>query len=86
VKPQLINTATASAQNRHLPLSLIAEQVGIKISARALSRAFASEGYHRCVARVKPFLSPAAWVKRNAWAEEFRDWSIQDWADIIWSD
>jgi len=63
VKQQLINAATASTQNRRLPLSLIAEQVGIKISARALCRAFASEGYHRRVARVKPFLSSAARVK-----------------------
>jgi len=86
VKQQLINAATAIAQNRHLPLALIAEQVGIKISARALRRARASKGYHRCVVRVKPFLSPAARVKRNAWAEEFRDWSIQDCADVIWSD
>jgi len=76
MKQQLINAATASAHNRRLPLSLVAEQVGIKISARALRQAFASEGYHRRVARVKPFLSSAARVKRNTWAEEFRDWSI----------
>jgi len=75
-----------STQNRHLSLSSIAEQVGIKISAHALRRAFASERYHRRIARVKQFLAPAAQVKRNAWAEEFRDWSIQDWADVIWSD
>jgi len=86
VKPQLINTATASAQNPSLPLSLIAEQVGSTISAGALHRAFASEWYHLHIARVKPFLSPTARVKPNAWAEEFRDWSIQDWADVIWSD
>jgi len=72
VKQQLINGATVSTQNRHLPLSSIAEQVGIKISAHALRRAFASERYHRCIARVKQFLAPAAQVKRNAWAEEFR--------------
>jgi len=85
MKQQLINAVTASAQNRRLPLWFVAEQVGIKISARALRRAFDSEGYHRRVSRVKPFLSSAARVKQNTWAEEFRDWSIQDWADVIWS-
>lgn len=60
VQRLLISTATASAHNRRLPLTQVAEAAGINIGQRALKRLFHSLGYHRRVAHVKPYLSPAA--------------------------
>jgi len=65
---------------------MVAELAGVQVSARALRRPFASEGYHRRVARVKPYLSPPTRQKRKAWAEQYRDWQVSDWSDVIWSD
>ena len=86
VQHQLIDTATANAHNRRLPLTQIADLAGVSIGARALKRVFAGHGYHRRVARVKPFLSPAAKSKRQSWAETYEDWEVDDWQDVIWSD
>jgi len=85
-RSRLIELATPNATNRRLPLSGIADLAGLKIGYRALKRAFASEGYHRRIARIKPFLTQATKTKRKEWAEGYGDWTIQDWQDVIWSD
>src|SRR5437588_9990451 len=83
VKQQLIQTATADAHHYRLPLPRVAEIAGVQVSTHTLHRAFASEGYHRHVARVKPFLSPAMKLKRKAWGARFQDWENCDWSDVI---
>jgi len=86
IKQQLIAAATTNSHTRRLALSSVGELGGVRISARVLRRMFASEGYHRRVARVKPFLTTSAKAKRKAWSEQFSDWDVGDWADVIWSD
>lgn len=86
VQRQLISTSTASAHNRPLPLSQVAQVARINIGQRALMWLFHSQGYHRRVARVKPYLSPTAKEKRKPWGERFQDWTVPDWQDVIWSD
>jgi len=83
---ELIDTATANAHNRRLPLTQIADLAGVWIGSRALKRLFASRGYHGRVARVKPFLTAATKSKRQAWGEKYQDWAVEDWQDVIWSD
>ena len=53
----LIQVATASAEYRRKPLTEIAAIAGVQASAKTLRRMFALEGYHRRVARKKPFLT-----------------------------
>jgi len=50
----LIETATASSHHRWLPYTRIAELVGVQLSA-TLKKTFEAAGYHRRVARIKPF-------------------------------
>jgi len=50
VKQQLVEAATASTHNRQLPLSNIANLIGVRISSQGLRAAFASEDYYRRVA------------------------------------
>ena len=56
-REKLITLATASAVNRRKPYSEIAEMAGLSVCDRTLRRTMASSGYHRRVARKKPFLS-----------------------------
>lgn len=86
IRKRLIQHATASQENRRKSLNQIAEEAGITVNERTLRQAFASEGYHRRVARVKPFLSAAAKVKRLNWAVGISDWSVQDFQKVIWTD
>ena len=83
VRHHLIDTSIANAHNRRLPLTQIADLAAVSIGAWAVKRIFAGHGYHRRVARVKPFLSLATKNKRQAWAETYQDWQIEDWQDVI---
>lgn len=83
VKRSLIETATACARNRRLPYTEVAKLAGVTASATCLRRVFESEGYHRRIARIKPFLSPEAKVNRVQWAQAWRDWGVDEWADVI---
>ena len=71
IQLHLIDIATANAHNRRLPLTQIADLAGVSIGARALKRIFAGHGYHRRVARVKPYLSSVTKSKRQTWAETY---------------
>lgn len=50
IRKQLITLATVSQTNRRLPLTEVANLAGIQASPTLLRKAFAQEGYHRCVA------------------------------------
>ena len=43
-------------------------------------------GIFRQKARVKPYLSPAHRKARRKWCEEHKDWSIDEWRSVIWTD
>jgi len=86
IKQHLIETATANAYNRRLPLSEVAKLAGVQASDRSLRRIFRSQGYNRRIARVKPFLTAAAKQRRLQWAQQFQDWREGDWGEVIFSD
>jgi len=56
-RQKLITLATASAENRRKPYAEIARMAGLNACDRTLRRTMSSAGYHRRVARKKPFLS-----------------------------
>jgi len=70
---RLMETATASAYNRRLPLAEVAKLANVKASKRSLRRIFQSEGYNCRIARVKPFLTNRAKENQLAWATDFAD-------------
>ena len=86
IRQLLVATATASQANRRLPLTQVAEIAEVQASGETLRDAFATEGYHRRIARVRPFLTPAAKIQRLDWAYHYADWTQADWHKVIWSD
>ena len=56
-REKLISLATASAENRRKPFLEITQMAGLTACDRTLRRTMSSAGYHRRVARKKPFLS-----------------------------
>lgn len=85
-RERLVALATESAFNRRRPLSEIAELAGITACARTLRTTFARMGYHRRIARIKPFLTQPAKDKRLEWALAHADWTVADWSTVIWTD
>jgi len=57
LRQDLIDIVTQSAENRRKPLTEIAYMAGIQASSKTLRRSLALDGYHRRVARKKPFLN-----------------------------
>lgn len=51
-----------------------------------IRQAFEIEGYHRRIARSKPFPNGQNKDKRLAWALEHAHWTVQDWIRVIWTD
>jgi len=56
-RKKLIALATSGARNRRKPLTEIGFLAGIRAGGQTLQHSFAFEGYHRRVARKKPYLS-----------------------------
>jgi len=57
-RQKLIEHATSSAENRRKPFTEISYLAGVQACEKTLRQAFAQAGYHRRVARKKPFLKP----------------------------
>lgn len=83
---QLVFAATATAESRRKPWSDVAEEIGIRVSAKTLRAAFAKEGYHRRVARKKPFLNESQRNRRLTFALAHRNWTERQWRGVVWTD
>lgn len=78
--------ATQDSVCRRLTFTEVADIADIQACESVLRDAFEAEGYFRRVARKKPFLDAAKKAKRLAWAMAHRDWTLEDWRHIIWTD
>ena len=68
--------------NRTAPYADIAKSIE-GVTARQVRDIATAAGYHRRVARRKPYLTPAQIEKRMAWAEANRE---RDWGKVIFTD
>jgi hypothetical protein len=74
----LVFEATCTAESRRKPLSDIDQEISIQVSVKTLREAFTKEGYHRRVARKKPFLNETQRNIRFRFALEHRNWTAED--------
>lgn len=59
---------------------------GISVSARTVRRRLVENGLNSRVAAKKPLLRAVNVQKRLAWAQERVNWTVQDWAKVLWTD
>ena len=85
-RQRLIEIATSSALHHRMPYFAIGELAGINVSEATIRRAFESEGYHRRIARIKPWLGEQAKKRRLQWCIEHQGWLVADWLRVIWTD
>ena len=56
------------------------------VSESTVHHAFHKKNVHSCISRKKPFISVINKTKRLAWAMKRKDWTIEDWKKIVWTD
>jgi transposase len=74
--------------DRRIPLMEITNQMAdiAKVSCRTVRNALNDLGYRNRVAAKKPFLIKKHKVDRLAFAKQHRNWTEEDWKNIIWTD
>ncbi|CAJ2661535.1 unnamed protein product [Trifolium pratense] len=68
----------------HTAVSLNISALGA--SEKVLKKELQKRGYARHPALKKPPLSEVKKQKRLVWAEAHKDWNLDDWMTILWSD
>jgi hypothetical protein len=76
----------ALKQNNSLPLHDITNIIGLPISERTVGCHRSEAGLGSYVAAEKPGLRKENVVKRLEWAMRYKDWTVDDWKRVIWSD
>lgn len=56
------------------------------VSACTVRRRLIAAGLKGCKARKKPWLSEHNKKNRLQWALRHRDWTVEDWSNVLWSD
>lgn len=64
----------------------LSEAKGSSVSVYTVRRRLLKAGLKECKARKKPWLSEHNKKNRLEWALKHRDWSVEDWSNILWSD
>jgi hypothetical protein len=76
----------ASAHNRRVHWGQIPSIFGWNCHVYAIQTAFKTEGFARRIALRKPELTEAHAKIRLNWALEHVHWTLEEWAQVLWSD
>ena len=85
---QLDVFVTSSSTGRQMSyLELAREQFRHwNVSKHVVRRVLRSRGYERCIAQRKPPLTSDHMRRTKLWAEEHRNWTIEEWGRVLWTD
>jgi len=91
LEEEVIKTISKNSTTRELSTANIAEIVGPlakggTISARTIHRILRRRGYKPCKPTAKPGLTKEAKLARLKWCLDHKDWTLEDWKNVIWSD
>jgi hypothetical protein len=73
-------------QNYDIPLKDITNKLDVNISQSTVRRRRSEAGLESYVAAVKPGLRAQNVAARLEWALQYKDWTVEDWKKVIWSD
>jgi transposase len=65
---------------------LLEEKFGVTLSLTQIKARLREAGYYGRVCLKKPLLSPLNKFKRLVWAVKHKDWTIEEWKKVMWSD
>jgi hypothetical protein len=67
-------------------LAQLAGIMGFGVKKDAIHTALLQEGFHRRLAIHKPSINERIRRTRLVWAEEHKDWTMDQWYQILWTD
>lgn len=73
-------------KDRRASLNDITNQSPAKVHCNTVRKALHDEGFHSRVAVKKPFLTAAHRRKRLDFAKKHKDWTVEDWNRVLWTD
>ena len=73
-------------QNYDVPLHDITNIIGLPISECTIHRRRLEAGLGSYIAAKKPGLRPENVKDRLNWVLCYKDWTVEDWKNVIWSD
>ena len=82
----LVEFVCASTKNRRMSYSQSANEWSLEPKDDAIRNALMKEGFYRRLAMRKPPISETNRATRLAWSLEHRDWTIELWYVILWTD
>jgi transposase len=85
-RKQLIQWVCASSYNRRVPWHEIPAILGWDCKVYAIQTAFKIEGFSRRSALKKPKLTIKGADIRLQWGLEHRNWTLEQWEEILWTD
>jgi transposase len=65
---------------------MLEEDIQIKVSPKTVRRALRAAGLGSIEKEKKPLLRDANVKKRLAWCKQHKDWTVDDWKRVIWTD
>jgi transposase len=75
-----------SKDTRQEGLENIIKALGLSIGRTALIEAIHELGYSRCIARRRPLLKKLDHKRRLAFARAHKNWTVEDWKRVIFTD
>jgi transposase len=79
------NSTTRAYTAQQIAIKLL-ETNNIQISERTVTRILRRLKYHKVKTTKKPGLTKAAKEARRAFCEKYKDWTLEEWKRVIWSD
>lgn len=75
-------------KNRRMPIKGINKELSTAVSVSDITarRKLHEQGFKRCRAAKKPFISDINAKKRLEWCQARKNWDLEKWSKIIWSD
>lgn len=73
-------------RERRVSLGILTRSITTKVCMKTARKVLANAGLRRRRAKRKPYISPLQKLKRFLWCKERRNWTLDDWRRVIWTD
>lgn len=73
-------------KNRRATLGEITNYLPDKVSESTVRRALHANGMNSRIAKKKPYLSAVHLEKRLAFAKKYKNWQLEQWRKVVWTD
>ena len=83
---QIIRYIRTSKQTWRVTLKCLKRVFQLQVHKNTIYNALTNAGYHYRIARRRPYLNKRDQKRRLKFAKEHKDWTIQQWASVLFYD